>query len=118
MSDSDPVIQLVVSDSDSDSDEYGPEKCERCSKEISGGNYNEEKDCDDCERHICIDCVGVTGCQTTWGQCWDCLKANLVCRECETVSIASKIDLDRKGYYLIEDDMFFCDKCLAKFDEE
>jgi len=49
------------------------------------GDYNWQKECDDCDRIVCIDCVALTACQTTWGVCVDCF--DYKCTECDIANL-------------------------------
>ena len=47
------------------------ERCPRCDK-VCEDDYSTIKDCDGCKRTVCVACVAVTACQTTWCRCLDC----------------------------------------------
>ena len=81
--------------------------CPNCKTTELSGDYNGMKDCDNCDKTVCIKCVGLTGCQTKWGICNKCF--NYKCRECSN-------DLNNKNICYLDDDepLNMCDSCLKK----
>src|ERR1700722_19043963 len=95
-----------MSDSSGDDDGY----CPLCKTRLSG-DYCHYKFCDGCGKIYCLNCIALTGCQTTWGICKNCY--DYKCRECHIV------DLDRSQSYLDDEQPIpVCDQCLQKYDVE
>jgi hypothetical protein len=71
--------------------------CTQCSGEYCGvcdqtplvGDGNEEKQCDDCDRICCIQCIAITGCQTTTGVCVECF--TYTCHKCKEAPLEKKL---------------------------
>jgi hypothetical protein len=103
------------SDSESELD-YGY-YCERCNAEIAGGDGNNEKDCDKCNKHVCIDCVKLTGCQTMSCVCIDCFKPKcLQCNKNIKYKLIKRNKSNDSKHIYIYDDMY-CKECEDKFNE-
>lgn len=97
-------------DSNSEDDYF--ERCERCNKGIDCGDYCYEKDCIICNKHVCIECVAMTSCQTTLCECKNCFKFN--CIGCNT-NIYDKLKNISMPY--VDDDgedLLYCQKCIDK----
>ena len=79
--------------------------CDRCGRGVSGGDGNNEKECQKCKKDICLDCTAITGCQTTWGICKDCYIPLCMC--CGK-NISEKLS-ERDMPHL--DEQTYCDEC-------
>lgn len=92
-------------DSDSDSEsgyDSDAETCHICDEREEDACF---KTCVKCEKPVCPDCVGITGCQTLDCECQECF--NYECESCEG-------DLDPSMTYLWDgerDSMPLCSKC-------
>ena len=74
------------------------------------GDYNTQKDCEKCEKTICIECIGITGCQTTWGVCKECF--DYKCVDC---GVADLHYLDDMCFLVDDDPSPRCDKCNTDY---
>ena len=81
--------------------------CPICNKKCSAGDYCEMKDCDICEKHVCMDCIAMAGCQTTQGICNICFEYK--CDYCGGKA--------PKEFYLDEDGCF-CKQHRFKHDSQ
>jgi hypothetical protein len=79
--------------------------CGRCDKTFVNFTYDYMRYCDICEKYICFDCIAITGWQTPFGICRNCI--NLNCAKCN-----KKIDDIGESFILDDDDdIFYCDEC-------
>ena len=87
-------------------DEY-EEICPICSI-VMIEDYNNMKDCEMCNKTVCIGCVRLTACQTTWGICKNCF--DYKCRVCKIMNLDNNISL-----YLDDGNPLpICTVCLIK----
>lgn len=80
--------------------------CPNCKVTELQGDYNDMKDCEKCKKIVCMNCVALTGCQTTWGICKKCF--DYKCRVCKIM------DLERDEAICYLDDskpLNVCDAC-------
>ena len=80
-------------------------ECDICKISYHVGDFSSVKRCEKCERIICVEkCVGITGCQTTWGICKECFEYK--CQKC-------KSDISRDIVYIVDcDDLLdLCSSC-------
>lgn len=81
--------------------------CPNCKKTELEGDYCYMKDCENCKKSVCINCVALTGCQTTWGICKKCF--DYKCEICKK----EVLDKDHNICYLVDDEPSpKCEKCI------
>lgn len=80
--------------------------CPICNKICDVGDYSGTKDCELCDRNICLDCVAMTGCQTRDGIYMDCFEF-----KCDYCGGNAPLE-----FYLDENGCF-CEKHRFKTDE-
>jgi len=87
--------------------------CPYCKKKIEY-SYNFVKDCEHCDQTVCIDCIRVTCCQTTWGICKNCCD-NILCQDCEVTNISHQLKNDYTYILDLPDDEYYqdliCENC-------
>ena len=87
------------------------DRCGICKKIYNMGDFLSVKECEKCERIICVEtCVAITGCQTTWAICKECFEYK--CRKC-------KADIPREIVYISDFDEFIdlCPTCKKSYDD-
>lgn len=87
--------------------------CPNCKVNELEYDYCNMKDCEGCEKSVCINCVALTGCQTTWGICKKCF--DYKCEICEK----EVLDRSQNMCYLVDDEPSpKCEECIKKKESE
>ena len=78
--------------------------CQICKEKKEFGCYT----CEKCDRMVCLNCIGLTACQTDWCICNECF--DYKCTECHIEDLSGDTYLEDGDLYLLP----ICDGCKMK----